>query len=365
MQPRILINALHTVTGGGLTYLNGILPELVRDERFEWVLLLNPDAVGKVKVPLKMEVKVAPHLSFATGHLYEQLVLPVLCRLWRVKAVLCNANYVPLLAPRPMPIIHTTPRAAGHAQSAGMRLYWKVLAWLTRVSVIRAPVAFSVANHVIADYAAPRVAGKVRVAHPAVAPVAAGAPSAREADMVLTVGDFYPQKNYPLLLRAFKVLRERRPASRLVIVGRPVDGRVRDEVLALIRELDLSGSVTLTGAVPHDALLNTLHRAAVYVNASGAECFNIPVLEALVCGAPCVLPDADFQREVAGDAAVYVPVEKGGDVASAFAVAMFGVLENGSLADGLRRAAQRRAADFSWEKTAEVLREGVASTVLK
>lgn len=365
MRPKILINALHTVTGGGLTYLNGILPGLADDDRFDWILLLAPDAVGKVKVPLRVDVKVTPKLGFAQSHLYEQLVLPVLCRLWGVKAVLCNANYVPLLAPCPMPVIHTTPRAAGQAQSTGMRLYWSALKLLTRVSVIRAPVAFSVAHHVIPDYASSATARKVRVAHPAVAVAAVAEAKPREPDMVLTVGDFYPQKNYPLLLRAFKILRERRPASRLVIIGRPIDGRVRDEVLSLVRELDLADAVTLTGAVPHDALLNTLRRAAVYVNASGAECFNIPVLEALACGAPCVLPDVDFQREVAGDAAVYVPVDKGGDVDAAFAVAMFGILENQTVADGLRRAAALRVAGFGWDKTAHVLREGMASVLLK
>lgn len=365
MRPKILINALHTVTGGGLTYLNGILPELARDERFEWVLLLCPEAVGKVKVPLKVEVKVTPALNFASGHLYEQLVLPVLCRRWGIGAVLCNANYVPLLAPRPIPIVHTTARAAEQAQSLGMKFYWQVLVLLTRISLLRAPLAFSVCKGVIADYANGRTARKIRLAYSAVVPPPPAADHTREPNMVVTIGDFYPQKDYPTLLRAFQLLRERRPASRLVIIGKPVDVRVRDEVLGLIRELGLAEAVTLTGAIPHDALLNTLRRASVYVSTSKAETFNIPVLEAMACGVPCVLGDADFQREVAGDAAVFVPGDKGGDVPAAFAVALYGLLENTHIAAALRRAGAAHVAAFSWDRTAHVIGEGLAEALRK
>lgn len=358
MPRKVLLNAMHTSTGGGLTYLKGILPELAALGGVQWILLAPQAALDAVRVPEGIDVKVAPTLGFWKGHVWEQLVLPWLCRGWGVRAVLCNANFVPLLAPRPMPIIHTTPRAAGQAQGWRMKMYWKVLKALTTVSVWRAPRAFSVARHVVRDYVGPFMARKVRVAPPAVAtPDVTGV--VKDANLVMTVGDFYAQKDYPLLLRAFKILRAQRPGTRLLIVGRPVDTRVRDEVLALVRELGLADAVTLTGAVPHDVLMKAFAKASVYVSTSKAECFNIPVLEALGCGVPCVLPDADFQREVAGDAAVYVPVAKGGDVESALAVAIFGVLETREIAEALGRLGRARAAEFSWAATARILSEGV------
>ena len=355
---KILLNAMHASTGGGVTYLRGILPELARDERFEWTLLATEKALAGWELPAGVDVKIAPEMGFAKGHMWEQFVLPWLACRWGMHTILCNANYTPLLALRSVPIIHTTPRAAGQAQSRGMKLYWQVLKVLTRLSVWNASVAFSVAQHVIADYTGVRGAKKVRVASPAVNVSVQEA--VRDPNLVVTVGDMYAQKDYPLLVRAFQVLREKRPGTRLMIIGRPVDARVRDEVLALVRELKLADAVTLTGGMPHERLLHTLARSALYVSTSKAECFNIPVLEAMASGVPCVLPEADFQREVAGDTAVYVQVDKGGNVAAAFAVAMYGILENIQLADTLRGKGLMRAANYTWAATAKVIGDGLA-----
>jgi len=356
--PKVLINALHTSTGGGVTYLRGILPRLANDIRARWILLATPKLLELLEIPGNVEVKVAPEMGFAKGHLWEQLVLPWTCRAWGVRRMLCNANYVPLLAPRPVPVLHTTPRVAQQVSGIGWWLYWTFLKTLTVLSLWRAPRALSVARHVVGDYVGAWVGRKVRVASPAVI-VPAGEATVNP-DLIITVGDFYPQKDYPLLVRALEKVRARRPKARLMIVGRAIDTKVRDEVLALIRELKLADAVTLTGAMPHDKVLANLKRAAVYVSTSSAECFNIPVLEALACGVPCVLNDTDFQVEVAGDAAVYVPAHKGGDVAAAYAAAICGVMEDAAVAATLRRMGLARAAGFSWEKTARI----VADTVL-
>jgi glycosyltransferase involved in cell wall biosynthesis len=355
----VLFNAMHTTTGGGMTYLRGVLPELAKDDRFKWILLAPAKTLEGTWVPPQVEVKVAPELGFAKGHLWEQLVLPWQAWRWGAKTILCNANYAPLLAWRSVPVIHTTPRAAGQAQTAGMKLYWRVLKLLTRLSVWNAPRAYSVAHHVIADYASPRSARKVRVAPPAIASVKVE-PTERDPNLVVAIGDFYAQKDYPLLVQAFAKLYAQRPASRLMIIGRPVDPRVRNEVLDLVRELKLSQAVTLTGGMPHDKLMQVLDRAAVFVNASKAECFNIPVLEALAHGVPVVLPDVDFQFEVADHAGVYVPVDKGGDVAAAFAVALYGVLENSVVAEALRKKGRERAKLFTWAATAKTIADGLA-----
>ncbi|RYG59123.1 MAG: glycosyltransferase [Alphaproteobacteria bacterium] len=356
----ILINAMHATTGGGLTYLRGIVPELARDARFKLLLLAPASALQGWDLPANVEVKVAPALSFAKGHMWEQLVLPFLALRWGTRVMLCNANYTPLLAWCSLPVIHTTPRAAGQAQGSRMKLYWKVLTVLTRVSLWNAPLAFSVAGHVVRDYVGEKIARKVRVAPPAVNGDAKAA-AERDPNLVVTVGDFYAQKDYVGLVRAFRLLRDRRPGTRLMIIGRPVDAKVRDEVLALVRELKLADAVTLTGGMPHDKLMEVLGRASVYVSTSRAECFNIPVLEAMACGVPCVLVDADYQREVAGDIAVYVKTDRGGDVDAAFAVGMYGVLENSVLAEGLRGAGLKRAAGYTWAATAKIIGDGLAA----
>lgn len=364
VRRRLLLNAMHTHTGGGLTYLAGILPELAKDEQLEWVLLVSDKGREKLRVPEGVEVKVVPVLCFWKAHLWEQLVLPWKCWAWGVKGVLCNANYVPLLARRPMPIVHTTPKAEEVAVGWKMALYWKTLRLLTTLSLWRAPVAFSVARHVLSEYVGPRAAAKVRIVPPAV--VVDVVPVEKDPNLIMTVGDFYPQKDYPLLIEAFRLVKLQRPATRLMIVGRPIDVGVRDNVLRLVRELKLADGVTLPGAMEHGQLLKTLAKASVYVSTSTAECFNIPVLEAMACGVPCVLPDSDFQREVAGDVAVYV--ERGirdwglgirTDIAEALAEALLKVLDDKVLAEKLAEAGKKRAGLFTWAATAAVMRAAV------
>lgn len=352
-RKRILINALHTVTGGGLTYLAGILPELARDARFEWLLLAPEETLARLHVPAGVEVKVAPRLGFWGGHFYEQLKLPFLCVGWGVKGTLCNANYVPLLCERPMPIIHTTSKAAEQAVGWRMKVYWKVLKALTTVSVWTSPVVFAVARHVAAEYATNRwLMKKVRVASPGVEVVAK---AERDMDLVVSVGDFYAQKDYPTLVRAFALLRERRPKVRLMIVGRPVEAQVRDEILRLVRELKVADAVTLTGAVPHERLMQTLAKAGVFVSTSKAETVQLPLLEAMAAGVPVVAGEAPHTLEFVGEAGVLVPTAKGGDIAAAFAVAMYGVLENRVIAEALAKKGLTRVKEMTWARAATVI----------
>ena len=75
-RKKVLLNAMHATTGGGLIYLRGILPELAKDERFAWTLLVPESALVGWDIPAGVDVKIAPEMGFAKGHMWEQLVLP-------------------------------------------------------------------------------------------------------------------------------------------------------------------------------------------------------------------------------------------------------------------------------------------------
>lgn len=355
----ILINALHTQTGGGLVYLNSLLPHLVKMEGVRFTLLHHAMHADKFEVPAGMEVKqVAPKGGFLRLHLWEQAVLPILARKWGVDVTLCNANYAPLFAPKPVVVVHNNPAVGAYAQGFKQKLYWHALRFITRLSLLRCAHAFVVAGHVVESYVkSKRVKRKITTAYPACPPGASPLHEAIKHDpnLVVAIGDFYVQKDYPTLIKAFVRLKEEKTSARLVVVGRMVDAAVKQQVDTLIEEHALSESVELKGALPHKDLLTLLAQAGVYINTSLVECFNMPVLEALAMGAPVVTADLPFQREVAGDAAVYVNVSEGGDVPAAFAIAMLGVLANEPIADSLRERGQKQAAAFSWESTAQVI----------
>lgn len=65
-----------------------------------------------------------------------------------------------------------------------------------------------------------------------------------EAELIVCVANFKPQKDPLTLIRAFARLSDRRPHARLLYVG---DGGLRPQVEALVRELKLEAKVSLLG----------------------------------------------------------------------------------------------------------------------
>jgi glycosyltransferase involved in cell wall biosynthesis len=103
--------------------------------------------------------------------------------------------------------------------------------------------------------------------------------------VVLGVGRFSEQKNFRLLLVAFaKVRRTRR--LRLIILG---EGKLRPELEALIRALNIGDDVDLPGFDPNP--FRFMSRAAVYVLSSDWEGLPTALIEALACGASVVATD--------------------------------------------------------------------------
>ncbi len=98
-----------------------------------------------------------------------------------------------------------------------------------------------------------------------------------------------------------------------------------------------------------DADLPGLYAAAtVFVFPSRFEGFGLPVIEAMACGTPVICSNVTALPEVAGDAAILIDPE---DTAG-LAEALGRVLQDEALQDDLRERGLRRAADYSWERTA-------------
>lgn len=78
---------------------------------------------------------------------------------------------------------------------------------------------------------------------------------------------------------------------------------------------------TMLGSVDDSELLRQYRSAHVLCSTSSDEGFNLPVMEALACGLPCVISDIETHRELYGDVATLVPVRSPEAVAE-------GILEN-------------------------------------
>jgi len=168
---------------------------------------------------------------------------------------------------------------------------------------------------------------------------------------LLHVGTFSYRKNIPVLLRAITHLRSRgKWGDRQLVLAGAQDLAMKgaQEVFETIRELELSGSVVLTGHVPDQHIAGLYAQAAALVIPSLYEGFGLPVLEAMAAGTPVVASNTSSLPEVAGDAAILFPPHD----ELALAAAIEEVLEP-SASDELRRKGLERARQFSWQRTAE------------
>lgn len=159
----------------------------------------------------------------------------------------------------------------------------------------------------------------------------------------------YPHKNHRVLLDAFALVARDRPDLRLVLTGGAAAAEA--PVWERIHRPDLEGRVLRTGRVPAAQLESLFAAAAVVAVPSEYEGFGLPVLEAMVRGAPVIAAAAGSLPEVARPEDLVAP-----DDVPAWAAALRGVLDEPTSARTERVAAgRRRAGSFTPQRTATAL----------
>lgn len=159
---------------------------------------------------------------------------------------------------------------------------------------------------------------------------------------VLHVGTAEPRKNLRTLIEAMATL----PQTDVQLVLAGPAGWGPDLEVQLNR---LGDRVRRVGFVSEGDRSALYAGAAVFCYPSLWEGFGLPVLEAMVQGAPTVTSRATATEEVAGDAALLVDPT---DV-TAVRDAISRILDDPATAARLRAAGPMRAAEFTWERTAE------------
>lgn len=175
----------------------------------------------------------------------------------------------------------------------------------------------------------------------------------QQARYALHVSSEEPRKNVGTLLRAWRKVVDVVPDAVLLKVGRTHYPRERGRMLADIAALGLERSVRIVDAVSDMDLGHFYNAAKVFAFPSVAEGFGFPPLEAMACGTPVVCSDTPALEELVGEAAVRVPTFD----ADALAAAMIRVLVEPEHHAALREAGLARAAQFTWERTADMTRQ--------
>jgi glycosyltransferase involved in cell wall biosynthesis len=252
--------------------------------------------------------------------------------------------------------------------STRSRLFWRAK---HRLAVMQASRLFTVSESARAELGrALRIsAGRLPVVPEAPDPVfhrRGGGDVARALQAVgldggskplLYSGGISPHKNLETLLDAYAALAGTEAGvPPLVIVGdleTEVYVSAAGSVRRRIAELGLGNRVVLPGFVPDETLAGLYSAATAVVIPSLAEGFGLPAVEAAACGAPVVLSDIPAHRETLGGDALFFPPRDAGVLAERIQE----LLTSDWLRRSLAERSRRHVARYSWDASAEALRE--------
>ena len=151
----------------------------------------------------------------------------------------------------------------------------------------------------------------------------------------LYVGAIEPRKNVPALVAAWQHLRASYQVDLVIAGGRRADAPPLPDCEGL----------RMLGPVDDQRLPALYSGCIACVYPTEYEGFGLPVLEAMQCGAPVITSHDPAVTEVSAGAAIHTTTDRLGE-------AMEALLTNQSEREHRRELSLRRAANFSWSKTA-------------
>jgi len=156
---------------------------------------------------------------------------------------------------------------------------------------------------------------------------------------------FKAPKGHADLLKAFAKICDELPVK-LILGG---DGPLLPDMKRLAGELGISDKVIFTGFIPPDKIFPFLKSLDIACVPSNAEGFCLSMVEAMACGLPVIGYTEAALSEVAGDAALLVPL---GDI-DGLADSLKKAVEDEKLRAKLSGMSLKRSEQFTKEKMTE------------
>jgi len=358
---RICINYLSVVTGGAEIYALNLLKALAKvDSQNEYFVYLPKGKIEDFKVENgNFEFRGKDFTSPYLRILWEQLFLPFELYKNKIDVIFTTGNINVVLAPcKSIVAAHNIlPFSAPAMFLSKLKLYYlRDTLKLTSRSIDKIITVSKTAKDELIKY--------MKISPDKIKTIYHGVSTGevtKESDCVeekfditdnfiLSISSVYRSKNYINLIRAFEIYRKRTHTDMcLVIIGKVIERDYYNQMLTEMENLKLKDRVIFIDSLPHNNLYPIYSRAAAYVYPSYIESFGLTPLEAMASGVPVITSNLSAMPEVCGDAAIYFNPSSPEDIAEKIDQ----VLSNEDLRTKLIDEGLKRAASFSWEKSAK------------
>jgi glycosyltransferase involved in cell wall biosynthesis len=214
----------------------------------------------------------------------------------------------------------------------------------------------------ISHFTAVRLAQMYTVPVPAVIPIGIdlsalqGISPAQDRTDIIFIGRLIREKNADLLVQATRIIMEKYPDIRVIIVG---EGPEREKLRRHIDENGLETRIILHNFfTDHNDLIALLRASRVFVLPSTREGFGISALEALACGLPVVTVDhpANAVQDLVTAKTGFVSAVSAEDLATKICLAL-------EQKDGMRISCIQAAEPFAWDRIVTDLENFYASVI--
>lgn len=172
-----------------------------------------------------------------------------------------------------------------------------------------------------------------------------------EGEYILYMGTLEPRKNIAVLIEAYHILSEKKNRlPKLVIAGKK--GWMYDQLFQMVSEFRLDDQVLFTGYIEEGDSNVLMSGAKLFVFPSLYEGFGIPPLEAMACGTPVVVSDAEALLETVGENAVVFRSGNAIDLSDKINC----LIEKEDIREKFSHAGRKWAKENTWKRAGEELK---------
>jgi glycosyltransferase involved in cell wall biosynthesis len=316
------------------------LRKLLPEARF-----VSPKNIIHYDIAKELEVESFGKL---TGHLWEQIELPLYLRKKGSPLLLNLVNTAPIFYKNKMVVIHDISwKHFPEYLSKSFYLWYNFM--IPRVAKT-SKIIFTVSNFSREDISKGLQIdlSKIETVYNAISENFVFLNKKREK-MILSVASLNYIKNIESLIKAFIFLKS---VNKFLDYKLVLCGGYNKKVFAKTNLFELSKNrddIVFTGYLSDEKLVEYYNKASLFVFPSFFESFGIPPIEAMASGCPCVVSNVASLPEVCGDAAYYVNPYDVEDIARGIET----VLSDEKLREDLIKKGFENIKRFSWEESAK------------